>query len=113
VKTNKQEVKLTYRKHGELYPVVIVDSNYTTDKSDWCSVVLGNLHTLGDSSLVGCPSKKQNSVTPSVTEVEYTIASTGGQEIISSIFQKGHSRILCPTFFASLLITCRSLLAEK
>jgi hypothetical protein len=74
-KTNKDEVKLTYRKPRELRPVSIVDSNYATDMTGRCSVS-GNVHTLGG-IIAGWLSKTQHPVTLSVTETEYMSASTG------------------------------------
>jgi hypothetical protein len=80
LKANEKNIKLTYRKPRELRPVYIVDSNYTTDKTDRHSVS-GKIHTLGG-IIVGWLSKTQNYVTLSVTEAEYVSASTGGQDIL-------------------------------
>jgi hypothetical protein len=80
LKTNKEKIRLTYRKPRELRPLTIVDSNYATDKTDRRSIS-GNLDTLGG-VIVGWLCKTQGSVTLSSTEAEYISASTGAQSIV-------------------------------
>ena len=79
MKTNEEDIKLTYRKPKELRMVSSVDSNYATDTETRRSVS-GNLHTMGG-MVTNWLCNTQLNVTLSSTEAEYQSMSKGLQEV--------------------------------